>query len=566
MKSLSTKILRLMGFVSLISMLILISLNLIEFRNMFSKLQHDAKSYVQEAQGIIDGDKLNNVINNGSMNSIEYKEIREAMIKWKNDKDVTYVYTLSKAEDNAHFIVDGSIVNSDEIGEEYPLEDEMKDAFNGQVSVNKKPMKDDLGTFISAYAPIKDSSGNIIAIIGIDKEVSEFVSIKNRILLDVIIAAVIIMVLSIGISIFFSKKLSNNVNSIKDNLRKMADGDLTEELEIKSHDEFEIIAKEINRFRVKISEAFKIVQEASNKTIEETENLLALSQEMASSSEVVDCTIEEIAKGSNSQAQELLGINKTLQGFGMKVDETVIRVEGVYSDADLISVSAKEGNRDLKVLGEFVSDINSSFEDVRNKIQGLGVRLSEINQITNLIDGIADKTNLLALNAAIEAARAGEAGKGFSVVAEEIRKLAEQSKVSSASINNLTQAIYMESSMVVETSDNMNAKLDEQSQVLDNSMNTLRNIIISIERILPKIKDINQYVNEINNEKVQILQGVEVASSVSEEVSVSTGEIVTSSKELSASSSQVARSAEELSNKVEKVSEFIGQFKIASNN
>lgn len=566
MKSLSTKILRLMGFVSLISMLILISLNLIEFMNMFSKLQHDAKSYVQEAQGIIDGDKLNNVINNGSMNSIEYKEIREAMIKWKNDKDVTYVYTLSKAEDNAHFIVDGSIVNSDEIGEEYPLEDEMKDAFNGQVSVNKKPMKDDLGTFISAYAPIKDSSGNIIAIIGIDKEVSGFVSIKNRILLDVIIAAVIIMVLSIGISIFFSKKLSNNVNSIKDNLRKMADGDLTEELEIKSHDEFEIIAKEINRFRVKISEAFKIVQEASNKTIEETENLLALSQEMASSSEVVDCTIEEIAKGSNSQAQELLGINKTLQGFGMKVDETVIRVEGVYSDADLISVSAKKGNRDLKVLGEFVSDINSSFEDVRNKIQGLGIRLSEINQITNLINSIADKTNLLALNAAIEAARAGEAGKGFSVVAEEIRKLAEQSKVSSASINNLTQAIYMESSMVVETSDNMNAKLDEQSQVLDNSMNTLRNIIISIERILPKIKDINRYVNEINNEKVQILQGVEVASSVSEEVSASTEEIVTSSKELSASSSQVAHSAEELGNKVEKVSELIGQFKISSNN
>lgn len=566
MKSLSAKILRLMGFVSLLSMLILISLNLIVFRNIFSKMQQNAKSYVQEAENIIDSDKLNNVINNGSINSTEYKEIREAMIRWKNDKDVTYVYTLSKGEDNAHFIVDGSIVNSDEIGEEYPLEDEMKDAFNGQVSVNKKPMKDDLGTFISAYAPIKDSSGNIIAIVGIDKEVSEYVGMKNKILLDVIIAAVIIMVLSIVISIFFSKKLSNNVNSIKDNLRKMADGDLTEELEIKSNDEFEVIAKEINRFRVKISKAFEIVQEASNKTMEETENLLALSQEMASSSEVVDCTIEEIAKGSNSQAQELLGINKTLQGFGMKVDETVIRVEGVYSDADLISISAKEGDRDLKVLGEFVSDINSSFEDVRNKIQGLGVRLSEINQITNLINGIADKTNLLALNAAIEAARAGEAGKGFSVVAEEIRKLAEQSKVSSANINNLTQAIYMESSMVVKTSDNMNAKLDEQSQVLDNSMNTLRNIIVSIERILPKIKDINGYVNEINSEKVKILQGVEVASSVSEEVSVSTGEIVTSSKELSASSSQVARSAEELSNKVEKVSEFIGEFKIASNN
>lgn len=563
MKSLSTKILRLMGFVSLISMLILISLNLIVFRNIFSKMQQDAKNYVQDAQGIIDADKLNNVINNGDMNSIEYKEIRETMIKWKNDKDVTYVYTLSKGENNVNFIVDGSIVNSDEIGEEYPLEDEMKDAFDGQVSVNKKPMKDDLGTFISAYAPVKDSSGNIIAIVGIDKEVSEFVGIKNKILLDVIIAAVIIMILSIGISTFFSKKLSNNVNSIKDNLRKMADGDLTEELEIKSNDEFEVIAKEINRVRVKISEAFKIVQEASNKTMEQTENLLSLSQEMASSSEVVDSTMEEIAKGSNAQAQELLGINKKLQSFGMKIDETVIRVESVYFDADSISISAKEGNNNLKVLDEFVRDINSSFEDIRNKIQGLGMRLCEINEITNLINGIADKTNLLALNAAIEAARAGEAGRGFSVVAEEIRKLAEQSKVSSTNINNLTQAISIESSMVVKTSDNMNEKLNEQSQVLGNSMDTLRNIIINIERIIPKIKDINQYVSEINTEKKEILQGIEIASSVSEEVSASTEEIAASSKELSVSSSQVAYSAEELSDKVERVSEFIDQFKIS---
>lgn len=565
MKSLSTKILRLMGVVSLVSMLILISLNLIVFRNIFSKMQQNAKSYVQEVESIIDADKLNNVINNGSMKSTEYKEIREAMIRWKNDKDVTYVYTLSKGEDKANFIVDGSIVNSDEIGEEYPLEDEMKDAFEGQVSVNKKPMKDDLGTFISAYAPVKDSSGNIIAIIGIDKEVSEFVSIKNKILLDVVIAAVIIIILSIGISIFFSKKLSDNVNSIKDNLRKMADGDLTEELEIKSNDEFEVIAKEINRFRLKISDTFKIVQEASSKTKEETENLLALSQQMASSSEVVGSTMEEIAKGSNSQAQNLFGVNKKLQSFGMKIEETVIRVESVYHDADSISISAREGDNNLKVLDQFVRDINTSFKDVRNKIQGLGMRLSEINEITNLINSVADKTNLLALNAAIEAARAGEAGKGFSVVAEEIGKLAEQSKVSSTNITALTQTIYMESNMAVKTSDNMNDKLNEQSQILNDSMDTLRNIIVNIERVIPKIKDINQYANEINSEKVEILQGIEIASSVSEEVSASTEEIVSSSKELSASSSQVACSAEELSNKVEKVSEFIDQFKIPFN-
>lgn len=132
----------------------------------------------------------------------------------------------------------------------------------------------------------------------------------------------------------------------------------------------------------------------------------------------------------------------------------------------------------MAILEDAIKDINLSFTDVRNEIKGLGIQLSQIGKITDLINDIAVQTNLLALNAAIEAARAGEAGRGFAVVAEEIRKLAEQSKTSSSNISSLLENLMNKSNLAIKTSDIMKDKLNGQITVIGNSVNSFKEIII----------------------------------------------------------------------------------------
>ncbi|MBL4934664.1 methyl-accepting chemotaxis protein [Clostridium sp. YIM B02515] len=563
MSKLGAKILKVIGSISVGSMIILVALNIVIFNRQFSKLQIDAQKSVVDAAKAVDGDKLEKIINSKSMDSSDYKEIQDAMIKFKNDKDIRYVYTLAKENDSkAYFVVDGSLINESKIGDPYNLEKEMKDAFDGQTKYTDKPVTDEDGTFISAYAPIKNSSGKIISIVGVDKDVAAFVNIRSELLMSMAVASVIIIILSVLSSIAFSKRITFNVGKIKEVLKNMSEGNLAIDLKIKSKDEFEDIADSINNFNKKLKGAIEIIKDNSNAVMIDSNCLASVSEEMASSSEVVASSIQDLARSSASQTEEIESISSILKGFGEKLDNATDSIKNVNSKIDLIKSKANASNEDMVALDNTIRETVLAFYNVSEKIKGLGIQLSQVNVITNLINDISDQTNLLALNAAIEAASAGEAGRGFSVVAEEIRKLAEQSKESSLSINNLIQNISKESNLVVETSNNMNNVLNNQTATIENSLDSFKDIITYIEEIFPRISRISDSIVIIDKEKESILRSVGSVEQMSEEVLASTEEISASIQELSASSQEVAASSEGLNGKAEKMIESTNMFKI----
>jgi len=563
MSKIGVKILKMIGTISLISMILLLLLNVIVFKMLFASLQTDAKDIAIEAVNVIDGDKLERVIQNKSMDSDEYKEIEQSMISFKSDNNIRYFYTLAKDEDDsAYILVDAALADKSELGEEYGLEEEMKEAFQGTPSFNEEPTKDEYGTFISGYAPIKNSNGKVIAIVGVDKDVANYIYIKTRIISDSIIASIVILILSVLSSIIFSKKITSNVNQIKDVLNAMKQGDLTVSINVLSKDELQAIAEEINDFREGTAETLRLAKSVSYDVMQQSETLSAVSQELAASSQVISNSVEEVSKGSNDQAGELMNISNAISDFGLKIDQSVINIEKINSKMRLVDLKAIDSSKELKVLEDSIKDTNLSFADVREKIQGLGTELSKISEITDVIKSISDQTNLLALNAAIESARAGESGRGFSVVAEEIRKLAEQSKISSLSISDLISNISNDSVIVVKTSEEMNNKLNSQMQVIDKSMSSFKDIIENIEEIMPQITDVNSSIAIINSDKESIIKSVEVAASLAEEVLASTEEITASSQDFNASSQEVAASSVALSGKAQSMIGAINKFKI----
>jgi methyl-accepting chemotaxis protein len=555
--------LRMVLVIVVISMGILtIGINVV-FNNAFSKIRGDVESSAQEAVKFIDVQKLEAVLKNKSMDSEEYKEIQRGLIDFKGSKEVKYAYTMMKQDGNdVQYLVDGTLQDTIKLGKKYDAEKAILEAFDGKYSSDDKPTKDEEGTFISAYAPIKNSAGEIIAIVGIDKGVEIFEYMKIALIVLVIIVTMITLIISTLISMNFSRKILLNVRKITGSLDEMAMGDLTVSIEVNSKDEIQTIAESIEEFNKRTKATISIVNTSSGRVMSDSETLTALSEEMASVSENVACTIEEIAVKNDSQTKELINISGLISDFGDELHKAVGSIEEINSTANLINIKAKHSNGELIVLENSITSIAISVEDIKNKIGGLESNISEISQISNLINNIAEQTNLLALNAAIEAARAGEAGRGFSVVAEEIRKLAEQSKHSSGNINNLLQGISTESIAVAESSHSAHNILQTQVGVIKISINSFKEIVENIENIIPKINEVNNNIVKIDSSKEAIINKINETSRVSEQISAFSEEISSATEEMSASSTEVANSSGDLNELTLELMEAVEHFKI----
>lgn len=355
---------------------------------------------------------------------------------------------------------------------------------------------------------------------------------RNSLIIDFVIILTFCLIATYVV--LFIKRSTKEINNY---LEKVSTGDFTEKIAIDSQNEFGIMKASINKTIESISSLLKSIQEKSETIEESSASLSAVSEEMAASSDNVSSAIEQATTGVASQADDLLDITNVLNQFSLELGTMVKAIEDIHSNANDINSMANENDKDLQSLVESVTKINNSFKDFADKISHLGQNIVQINEITNVINGIAEQTNLLALNAAIEAARAGESGRGFSVVAEEIRKLAEQSKISSENITKLISGISEESSDMLKNTDVMSSELSGQVMVINTSIESFKKIIGAVDEVIPKIETINSSASNINNNKDAILQKMQSSSSVAEEISASTEEITSSTEEMNAAHS-----------------------------
>ncbi|AGX44689.1 methyl-accepting chemotaxis protein [Clostridium saccharobutylicum] len=409
------------------------------------------------------------------------------------------------------------------------------------------------------YAPVNGTDWFVGIIVDENEILSELSSLE----ISTSLSSIIFILIGLATIYIIANKLSKSLKSTSSHLALLAEGNLCKEVSkehLKLNDEVGEMTNSMKVMQESLGRMIKKIKESSSNINDQSENLSSISEEIASASQNVTEAISEVAEGTGNQSEQLIQITEILSEFSDKLSDMVKEIQVVDSNSREIGSMASDSSNEMNELNISVTNIGKSFKEFYNKIITLGKDINEINEITNLINSISEQTNLLALNAAIEAARAGESGKGFSVVAEEIRNLAEQSKDSSESISKLISEISGNADEIVQESVMMDDEMRNQAKIIENSILSFKKIIGAVDEVIPKIETVKTSAENIENHKNTILNRIDGLSSVSAEVSASSEEISASSEEVNASTEEVASSAQVLNNMTNEMLEEVNKF------
>ena len=273
----------------------------------------------------------------------------------------------------------------------------------------------------------------------------------------------------------------------------------------------------------------------SQDIIDELQSLKDTSMNITSSINEVTESVNTLSSATVKQSQEIDTASNILKDFSTSMEKLAYNVTNVQIkvyDTDGVS---NDGLKSIEKLDSSLHDLQSAFTVSSSTVNELVSKLESVNSITDSISQIASQTNLLSLNAAIEAARAGEAGKGFSVVAGEVRKLAENSKQAVQSITNILDEIKKD---IINASNAMNIgneAINTQQVTLSETKNSFTSIKGAIEEATEEINDCIENLAMASAQKEEVLVAVEQANSISQEHTALAEEIAATMDEQAAS-------------------------------
>ncbi|MBU3100047.1 MULTISPECIES: methyl-accepting chemotaxis protein [Clostridium] len=392
------------------------------------------------------------------------------------------------------------------------------------------------------YAPVKKENWSIVVILDKSELLSELDSLKS----SIVMSSLLFLIIGLLIVYIIAQSLSKRIKYSSKSLNVLSTGDFTNEvstLYLGYKDEIGDMANSMSTMQTSIKQMITVSKKTSASIDTDSTVLSSISQKMVSSSNNVAHSVQEVASGISAQAEDLVETTYILNRFSSKIEDIVAYIEDVDKNTLTMSGLATDSSNNMKLLMQAVNGISLSFKDLSDKIITFSSSIKEVHSIINIINSIANQTSLLALNASIEAANAGEAGKGFSVVANEVKKLAEQTKTSSTHITQLISNISKNTEIVTGNTTTMKTELGDQITIINKTMNSFEKIIEVIKIIIPKVQSINSSALDVKIEKDNILSKVESVSALAEEISASSQEITASTDEMNNLAAEVASTA-----------------------
>lgn len=488
---------------------------------------NEAASVATLIQDMLDLDTVE-AVKNQDGDKAKYQSVLDFSNKIIEETGAKYMYMIAQYDGVYKYFFSNNEESAflEDLEESYF--DLVEPAFEGKVSV--MPYIDDsgYGKLITAFVPLYNSKGEIMGVLGIDYD-AEFVQ-KNidDILRNIVFMAIIILLVSIAFVYLVINRMVKQLKRVDVKLQELisSNGDLTKKIDVKRNDEIGDICDKINQL---------------------LEYIYVLIKNITDVSKSVRASIDKTKQSVDGAVSELEGVSSSAEEVNAMIEENYSSIEDITSIVDVVKEQLTTISNDLsngkKLTGEVKERANDICEEaireseviakdserltvsVQEKIRRAG-NVERINELTEKIIDVANKTSMLALNASIEAARAGEAGRGFSVVAEEISKLAEDTTVTAKGIKQISEMIV---SVVEELASESESMVDYVSEKTVGTYEKLKAVgeeyLENSERVTEIFEKMHSQSNNIENSMSEVVDAVNAIREATKECTAGVGEV-----------------------------------------